>query len=311
MDRLEGVTRTKLQAGIDEGLVLVNDQVVKSNLKVKPGDIITVYKRRPRFEEGGLPAEDIGGLDVRYEDAEVLVVFKPAGLVVHPGVGNHSGTLANGLLYHLKSNDEEPPSELNGQDRPGIVHRIDKHTTGLLVIAKTEHAMQFLSKQFFDHDIERTYKALVWGNLDNDEGTIHTNIGRHPRYPKLRAVVEDGKEAITHYKVLKRYGYTTLVECKLETGRTHQIRVHFQHIGHPLFGDFEYGGNKIVKGTVFNKYKKFVENCFDLMPAQALHAFSLGFVHPTSHEKIYLEADLPDNFKALLQKWEDYTRNRL
>lgn len=314
MVRIEGITRSKLQQGIDDALVLVNGQPVKSNYKIKPHDIVTVYQRKPRHEDG-LPAEDIGGLDIRYEDEDVLVLFKPAGLVVHPGVGNHSGTLANGLVHHLKS--QEPDNELpmmeDGQERPGIVHRIDKNTTGLLVIAKTELAMQHLAKQFFEHTIERKYRALVWGNVEADSGTITANLGRHPRFPKLRAVFEngvDGKHAVTHYRVLKRYGYVTLIECQLETGRTHQIRVHMQYVGHPLFGDDEYGGDKIVKGTIFNKYKQFVQNCFKLMPHQALHAFSLGFAHPRTGEHIYLEADMPDNFKALLDKWDGYTQGR-
>jgi 23S rRNA pseudouridine1911/1915/1917 synthase len=307
--RIEGISRSKVQNRIEEQLILVNDKVVKSNYKIKPHDVITVFQRRSPHADGML-AEDIGGLDIKYEDEDLLIINKPTGMVVHPGIGNHSGTLANGLLHHLKNLDLPQ----NGQERPGIVHRIDKNTSGLLVIAKTELAMQELAKRFFNHDILRRYRVLVWGNVEAEEGTIKAAIGRNPRFPKLRAVVEkeeDGKPSTTHYKVLRRYGYVTLLECRLETGRTHQIRVHFQHIGHPVFGDFEYGGDKIIKGTIFTKYKQFVQNCFKLMPHQSLHAFSLGFLHPRSGEPLYFEAELPANFADLLKKWENYTQGRI
>jgi 23S rRNA pseudouridine1911/1915/1917 synthase len=308
MDRLKDVTRSKVQAGIEEGFVTVNGKPVKSNQKVKPHDLISVRLRKPR-NEGRLMPENIP-LDIRYEDDEVMVIYKPAGLVVHPGVGNHSGTLVNALAWYFK----EMPVGDESNEYPGIVHRIDKDTTGLMVIAKTDNAISKLAKQFFDHSIQRRYRALVWGDIEVEEGTIIGHIGRDARNPKMFTVYEDGdygKHAVTHYKVLRRYGYVTLVECQLETGRTHQIRVHMKHIGHPLFNDRLYGGDKIVKGTVFTKYKEFVGNCFKLLPHQALHAFSLGFKHPSSAEHIYLEADMPEYFKATLEKFERYTEGRL
>jgi 23S rRNA pseudouridine1911/1915/1917 synthase len=308
MDRLRDITRSKVQAGIEEGFVQVNGKTVKSNHKIKPHDLITVRLRKPR-NDGKVMPEQIP-LDIRYEDDEVMIIFKPAGLVVHPGVGNHSGTLVNALAWHFK----ELPIVEGTNEYPGVVHRIDKDTTGLMVIAKTDLAISKLAKQFFDHTIERRYRALVWGDFEEDEGTITGNIGRHERYAKMFAVYEDGdygKHAVTHYRVIQRFGYVTLVECQLETGRTHQIRVHMKHIGHPLFNDKLYGGDKIVKGTIFTKYKEFIDNCFKLLPHQALHAFSLGFQHPTKDEKIYLEAQMPDYFKATLEKWERYTEGRL
>jgi 23S rRNA pseudouridine1911/1915/1917 synthase len=308
MDRLRDITRSKVQAGIDEGFVQVNGKTVKSNHKIKPHDLITVRLRKPR-NDGKVMPEQIP-LDIRYEDDDVMVIFKPAGLVVHPGVGNHSGTLVNALAWHFK----ELPVVEGTNEYPGVVHRIDKDTTGLMVIAKTDLAISKLAKQFFDHTIDRRYRALVWGDFEENEGTIEGHIGRHERNAKMFTVYEDGeygKHAVTHYRVIQRFGYVTLVECQLETGRTHQIRVHMKHIGHPLFNDKLYGGDKIIKGTVFTKYKEFVDNCFKMLPHQALHAFSLGFQHPTKDEKIYLEADMPDYYRATLDKWEKYTEGRL
>lgn len=308
MDRLKDVTRSKVQAGIEEGFVQVNGKVVKSNHKIKPLDLITVRLRKPRNDGKVMPEQM--PLDIRYEDDDVMVIFKPAGLVVHPGVGNHSGTLVNALAWHFK----ELPVVEGTNEYPGVVHRIDKDTTGLMVIAKTDLAISKLAKQFFDHTIERRYRALVWGDFEENEGTVTGHIGRHERNTKMFTVYEDGdygKHAITHYRVIQRFGYVTLVECQLETGRTHQIRVHMKHIGHPLFNDKLYGGDKIVKGTIFTKYKEFIDNCFKMLPHQALHAFSLGFQHPSKDEKVYLEADMPEYFRATLDKWKKYTEGRL
>lgn len=307
LNRLENVTRNRIQKAIGDGWVSVDDKVIdKSNFKIKPHYVVRVtWKKNKRVD--GPEAQPID-LDIRYEDNEVLILHKPAGLVVHPGIGNHDGTLVNGLVHYLKG-----LPIVTGNERPGIVHRIDKNTTGLMVVAKTEEAMSHLAKQFFDRTIERRYLALVWGELKEDKGTIEGHIDRHPNHRKLRHVFPDGeqgKHAITHYEVVQRFGYVTLVECKLETGRTHQIRVHFKHIGHPLFGDKEYGGDKILKGTVFTKYKQFVNNCFKLMPEQALHAKSLGFEQPVTGEHIYLEAPLPQNFQDLIEKWDKYTQGR-
>lgn len=307
-NRMESITRNKLQNGIREGLVTVDGKTVKPNHKVKPGNRIVV--RWKKIWRSTKPIAENIPLDIRYEDEDVMVIHKPVGMIAHPGIGHHSGTILNALLYYLN----KAPSVQLQHERLGIVHRIDKNTTGLLVIGKTELAITKLAKQFFDHSIERKYQALVWGYVDSDKGTITGHIDRHRSYRKLRCVYpegERGKHAITHYKVLKRFGYVTLVECKLETGRTHQIRVHFQHSGHPLFGDDEYGGNRIVKGTIFSKYKHFVHKCFQIMPHQALHACSLGFEHPRTGKRIYLEAPLPDNFQELLQRWNRYTQGRL
>lgn len=309
MDRIERATRSKVQNAIHEGFIKVNDNAIKPNHRIKAGDEVIVYWSKPKKAKELVP-QDIP-LDVRYEDDDCLVIFKPAGLVCHPAVGHFEGTLANALAYRYR---HMPVLAEGHDDRPGLVHRIDKNTTGLLLIAKTEHAMSHLARQFFVHSVFRRYTALVWGDVKNDEGTIQNYIGRDANYRKLRAVVEDpaqGKHATTHYKVLRRFGYVTLVECRLETGRTHQIRVHMQHIGHPLFNDPEYGGDKIRSGTVFSKYKAFVQNCFDIMPYQALHARALGFEHPSSGEWMMFESDLPDNFNQLLDKWENYTSGRL
>lgn len=312
MDRIEGTTRSKVQRAVDEGWVKVNDKTVKSNHKIKPHDVIVVNWKKPRYAQKPI-AEDIP-LDIRYEDDEVMVIFKPAGMIVHPGVGNPGGTVVNALMHHLDKIRTTHLDELD-DERPGIVHRIDKNTTGLLVVCKTGEATTHLAKQFFDRTIERRYLALVWGNVEDDEGTIRGNIGRNPRNRQQHTVLPEddpsGKHAVTHYRVVQRFGYVTLVECKLETGRTHQIRVHFQHIGHPLFNDDEYGGDRIVKGTIFTKYKQFVQNCFKIMPHHTLHAFSLGFVHPKTKERVYLEAPLPDNFQELVNKWAGYTVGRI
>jgi len=277
MNFVENATRNKIQAAAKNGNILVNGEVVKSSYKVKPLDQIRVLFAHPPYENL-LVAEDIP-IDIVYEDDELLVVNKPAGMVVHPGHGNYSGTLINALTFHI----ENLPK--NSNERPGLVHRIDKDTSGLLVVAKTEEAMTHLSKQFFDKTSKREYVAIVWGNMKDDEGTIEGNIGRHPKNRLQNTVFLDdeadkGKHAVTHYKVIERLGYVTLVTCKLETGRTHQIRVHMKHIGHTLFNDARYGGEKILKGTTFTKYKQFVDNCFKILPRQALHAKTLGFEHP-------------------------------
>ena len=302
MNRLENVSRNRIQQVANADLLRVNGTPVKVNYKVKPNDEITILLTTPA-REFDLSPEDIP-LTIVYEDTDVVVINKQAGLVVHPGSGNHTGTLVNALLYHFNDLPDR------GDDsRPGLVHRIDKNTTGLMVIAKTDVAMTFLAKQFFDHSIHRSYVALVWGDIAEDEGTIEGNVGRDQRYRKKMAVYpegDQGKTAITHYKVLERFGYTTLVECRLETGRTHQIRVHMSHIGHPLFNDDTYGGDKIIKGTVYTKYKQFVDNCFGLCQRQALHARTLGFVHPTTGEQMEFTSDLPEDMQSLVDKWQGY-----
>ena len=301
--RMEHCSRNRIQAAADSGNILVNGKAAKSSYKVKPLDDIRIVLPYPR-REVELRPENIP-LDIPYEDDDLLIVNKPAGLVVHPGVGNYTGTLVNALMYHLQGTDIVGDGEL----RAGLVHRIDKNTSGLLVIAKNEQAHARLAKQFFDHTITRRYVALVWGNFEADEGTITGNIGRSPRDRQKMYVFadgSDGKHAVTHWRVLKRYGYVTLVECRLETGRTHQIRVHMAWQGHPLFNDERYGGDRILKGTTFNKYKQFIENCFAAMPRQALHAKSLGFQHPTTGEQVYFESELPEDFRTVLAKWDAY-----
>ena len=300
---LENVSRSRVQTAAESGNIHVNGAVVKSNYKVKPADVVQVVMSYPPREIELIP-ENIP-LDIVYEDDDVVVVNKPAGLVVHPGYGNYSGTLVNALIYHFQN---LPVGQQT--DRPGLVHRIDKLTTGLMVVAKNEPAMAHLSKQFFDRTIERRYLALVWGDFEEDSGTITGNIGRSHKNRKVQDVFPDGdqgKHAVTHWEVVERLGYVTLIQCKLETGRTHQIRVHLAHIGHPLFGDFEYGGDKILKGTTFTKYKQFVNNCFKILPRQALHARSLGFTHPKSAEWIYLESDLAEDMVAVIDKWRNYS----
>jgi len=309
MHRIEGATRNKIQQAIDNEMVLVNDKPIKSNYKVKPYDKIVVFDNR-NPESNDIIPENIP-LNIVFEDDAILVVNKPAGLVVHPGSGNPSGTLINGVAYYLKQQDSEV--EENALPRFGMVHRIDKNTTGLLVLAKTPQAMTDLAKQFFNHTVHRRYIALVWGDFTENEGTIRGHVGRHQRLRKLFTTYPDGefgKEAITHYKVLERFNYVTLVECRLETGRTHQIRVHMQYIGHPLFNDDFYGGDKIIKGTVFTKYKQFVDNCFTLCKRQALHAKELGFIHPTTKKTIAFESDLPADMLAVIEKWRKYSENK-
>ena len=306
MNRIENATRNKIQQAAKAGSVRVNDVVVKSNYKVKRGDQVKVLFTHPPYENL-LVGEDIP-LDIVYEDDALVVVNKAAGMVVHPGHGNYNGTLLNALLYHFES------LPLNANDRPGLVHRIDKDTSGLLVVAKTEKAMTHLAKQFFDKNSQRSYYALVWGDIKDDTGTIEGHIGRDPKNRLLMTVFPDGdqgKEAITHYEVVERFGYTTLVRCRLETGRTHQIRAHMKHIGHTLFGDARYGGDNILKGTTFTKYKQFVDNCFKLLPRQALHAQKLGFVHPISGKSMSFEAPLPNDMFTALDKWRHYAKHRL
>ena len=306
MNFIENATRNKIQAAAKDGSIFVNDVPVKSNYKVKPNDYITVKFEHPPHENL-LIAEDIP-IDVVYEDDELLVVNKPAGMVVHPGHGNYSGTLINALIFHF----ENLPN--NSSERPGLVHRIDKDTSGLLVIAKTEQAMAHLSNQFAKKTSEREYVALVWGNIEDDEGTIEGHIGRHPKNRLQNTVYledeeEKGKPAVTHFKVIERLGYVTLVSCKLETGRTHQIRVHMKHIGHTLFNDERYGGERILKGTTFTKYKQFVDNCFKILPRQALHARTLGFVHPTTGEFMKFESEIPDDMQQCIEKWRHYAKH--
>ena len=301
--RMEHCSRNRIQAAADSGNILVNGKAAKSSYKVKPLDRIQIVLPYPR-RETELVAENIP-LDIPYEDDHLLIVNKPAGMVVHPGVGNYTGTLVNALMYHLNAQGITAEE----QNRAGLVHRIDKNTSGLLVIAKDEQTHARLAKQFFDHTIQRRYVALVWGNPDEDEGTITGNIGRSPKERQKMYVFadgSDGKHAVTHWKVLRRYGYVTLVECRLETGRTHQIRVHMAWIGHPLFNDERYGGDRILKGTTFAKYRQFIENCFAVMPRHALHARLLGFEHPATHRDVLFDSELPDDFKALLAKWDAY-----
>ena len=303
MNLIENVTRSKIQKAADAGNILVNGESVKSNYKVKPDDVVQLMLEHPPYEHL-LKGENIP-LDIVYEDDQLLVVNKPAGMVVHPGHGNYSGTLVNALAYHF---DNLP---MNSSERPGLVHRIDKDTTGLLVVAKTELAMAYLSKQFAEKTSEREYVALVWGNIEEDEGTVEGNIGRHDTNRMRMAVHESdekGKPAVTHYKVLERFGYVTLVSCQLETGRTHQIRVHMKHIGHTLFNDERYGGDAILKGTTFTKYKQFVDNCFKVLPRQALHAKTLGFEHPITKEFLRFNSPIPQDLLDCIEKWRVYSK---
>ncbi|UEG51756.1 RluA family pseudouridine synthase [Mucilaginibacter daejeonensis] len=302
MHRIENASRNRIQNAIELGNVLVNDKLAKSSYRVKPLDVISVVLPHPPRDTEVYP-ENIP-LDITYEDDDVLVVNKPAGLVVHPGYNNYTGTLVNGLVYHF----EQLPTLPGNDGRPGLVHRIDKDTSGLLLISKNERAMTWLARQFYEHTITRKYVALAWGDIEQD-GTVTGYIGRSIADRRVMSIYDDetkGKWSVTHYKVLERFGYVTLIECQLETGRTHQIRAHMKHIGHPLFSDATYGGDKIVKGTSFSKYKQFVENCFELMPRQALHAQTLGFVHPTTRERIHFEAPIPADMEAVLQKWRKY-----
>ena len=302
MNFIENATRSKIQQSAKDGYIHVNGVPVKSNYKVKSGDVVTVeYKNPPREYE--LIPQDIP-INIMYEDEDILIVNKEAGMVVHPGFGNWEGTLVNALAFHFKN-----LPNMGDENRPGLVHRIDKNTSGILVIAKNEKSMKIMGEKFSNRDLNRKYLALVWGDVKDDEGTITGHIGRSLKNRKVMDVFhngEFGKHAVTHWNVVERLGYTTLVECKLETGRTHQIRAHFKHIGHPLFNDEEYGGDKILKGTTFSKYKQFVQNCFTVCSRQALHAKSLEFLHPTTNKEMKFSSDLPNDFSALIEKWRKY-----
>lgn len=307
MNRIEGATRSKLQQAINTGLILVNNKEVKQNYKVKAFDQIVVYSDLSPESTDIIP-EKID-LNIAYEDDDILLINKAAGMVVHPGSGNYSGTLLNGVAWYLQH--ENPGISEETLPRFGLVHRIDKNTSGLLVLAKKDKAMRQLAKQFYDHTVKRQYMALVWGDVEKDEGTIVAHVGRNLRYRKLFEAYPEGdhgKEAITHYKVLERFNYVTLVQCVLETGRTHQIRVHMKYIGHPLFNDDFYGGDKIVKGTIFSKYKQFVDNCFAICPRQALHAKTLGFVHPSTEREIFFDTELPSDMQRVIEKWRGYIK---
>lgn len=302
LDRMPNTSRNKIQVAAKNGNILVNKIVVKQNYKIKPLDEVSIVLPYPVREIELIP-ENIP-LDIHYEDDQLIVVNKPSNMVVHPGYGNYRGTLVNALVYHF----EHLPQKMDGYyGRPGLVHRLDKHTTGLLVIAKTENALTDLAKQFYDRTTDRRYWALAWGDIAED-GTVTGNIGRSLKNRKVMTVFPDGdygKHAVTHYKVLRRFGYVTLIECKLETGRTHQIRAHMKFIGHPLFNDLEYGGDKVLKGVTSAKYNRFIENCFSLIPGQALHAKTLGFMHPALKKKMEFSSELPEGFEQILQKWEN------
>lgn len=302
--RIVNISRSKIQAAADAGNILVNKKSVKSNYKIKPNDYISVVLPYPKNELSIVP-ENIP-IKILYQDEDIIVVNKDAGMVVHPGHGNFEGTLVNALLYLLK----DCPGYNDGTIRPGMAHRIDKNTSGILVVAKNEIALNKLAKQFADRTIDRKYIAIVWGNFENKEGTIIGNITRHQREKLKMAVSEDetiGKHAITHYKVLEDYHYVSVVECKLETGRTHQIRVHFEYIGNPIFNDDRYSGNQIVKGTTFTKYKQFVDNCFKIIPRHALHAKSLGFIHPRTGKYMFFDSELPEDMTLVMEKWKKYS----
>lgn len=307
VQRIENASRNKVQQAIESGRVLINGKQVQSNHKIKPGEEIIVYSDREVQGEDIVPEKM--PLNIVYEDDDILIINKPVGLVVHPASGNPRGTLINGVAWYLLQQN----SELNAEVLPrfGLVHRIDKNTSGLMVLAKTEKAVASLAKEFFNHTIHRQYVALVWGDVAEDSGTINAHIGRHQRFRKIFDAYPDGeygKEAITHYKVLERFGYVTMVQCELETGRTHQIRVHMKHIGHPLFNDEVYGGDRIVKGTVFSKYKQFVENCFAICPRHALHAKTLGFKHPRTRQDVVFNSELPDDMTQVIDKWRHYVQ---
>lgn len=305
MQRIEGATRNKIQQAIENEMVLVNDKPVKSNYKIRKADRVVIYDSNAPESSEIIPQEM--DLDIVYEDDDIIVVNKPVDMVVHPGSGNPDKTLVNGIAWHLRKNS--PHLDESALPRYGLVHRIDKNTSGLIVLAKSQKAMSDLAKQFFDHTVHRRYVALVWGDVMEDSGTIIAHVGRHLRFRKLFTAYPDGdhgKDAITHYKVLERFNYVTLVECRLETGRTHQIRVHMQYIGHPLFNDDFYGGDRIVKGTVYSKYKQFVDNCFAICPRQALHAKELGFIHPVTRKEMFFNSELPEDISAVVEKWRRY-----
>lgn len=307
-DKIANISRNRIQDAADTGNILVNGKVVKSNYKIKPYDEISIVLSYPPINIEIIP-QDIP-IRILYEDSEIIIVDKQAGLVVHPGVGNFDGTLLNAIAFHLKDNPAFDPNDAN----VGLVHRIDKDTSGILLLAKTPDAKTKLSKQFFDKTTQRTYNALVWGNVKEDEGTITGDLGRDLRDRMLFTVFPEGenplaKHAVTHYKVLERFGYVTLVECQLETGRTHQIRVHMKSIGHPIFNDERYGGNEILKGNRTAKYQQFVRNCFEICPRQALHAKTLGFVHPATGRQMFFDSELPDDMQQLIEKWRNYAMN--
>lgn len=307
VQRIENASRNKVQHAIESGRVLINGKQVQSNYKIKPGEEIIVYSDKEVQGEDIVPEKM--PLNIEYEDDDILIINKPVGLVVHPASGNPNGTLINGVAWHLLQQN----SELNTEVLPrfGLVHRIDKNTSGLMVLAKTEKAVSSLAKEFFNHTIHRQYVGLVWGDVAEDSGTVNAHIGRHQRFRKIFDAYPDGergKEAITHYKVLERFGYVTLVQCELETGRTHQIRVHMKHIGHPLFNDEVYGGDRIVKGTVFSKYKQFVENCFAICPRHALHAKTIGFIHPRTRKEVVFNSEIPNDMQQLITKWRNYVQ---
>jgi|TARA_B100000767_G_scaffold34882_1_gene29669 23S rRNA pseudouridine1911/1915/1917 synthase len=303
---IENASRTKVQKAIESSNVLVNGSAVKSNYKIKPLDKVSVVYSYPKITHELIP-QDIP-INILFEDNDILIVNKEAGMVVHPGFGNYDGTLVNALAFHFNN----LPS-LDGQERPGLVHRIDKNTSGILVVAKNESSLSVMAKKFEKRDLNRLYIALVWGDIKEEKGTIIGNIGRSLKNRKIMSVFPEadyGKHAVTNYKVIERYGYTTLVECKLETGRTHQIRAHFKFLGHPLFNDFEYGGDRILKGTTFTKYKQFVQNCFKICPRHALHAKSLEFTHPSKNELVFFDSNLPEDMRKLVEKWKNYSKNQ-
>lgn len=307
-NRMSNISRNRIQNACEDGNILVNGTPVKSSYRVKPLDQIQIVLPEPVREHELVPQNL--PINIVYEDDDLVIINKDPGMVVHPAYGNYTGTLMNALVYHFGT----LPSTGQNMDRPGLVHRIDKNTSGLMVIAKSERAMNHLAKEFFDRTIDRKYVALVWGDFKEDSGTITGNVGRNLKDRKIMDVFPDGehgKHAVTHYKVLERFGYVTLVECKLETGRTHQIRVHMKFIGHPLFNDDTYGGDKILKGTTFTKYRQFIENCFTLMPRQALHAKTLGFIHPTTGKKVFFDSELPNDFSAVLEKWRNYSKHKI
>lgn len=309
MNRIEGATRNKIQQAIENEMVLVNEKSIKNNYKIRGGDKIIIYDTNTPESFEIIP-QDIP-LDIIYEDEDLFIINKPVGMIVHPGSGNPSGTLINAVAWHLKQ--KAPGIDENDLPRYGLVHRIDKNTSGLIVMAKKKKIMSALAKQFFDHTVHRRYVALVWGDFEQDSGKVVAHVGRHQRFRKLFTAYPDGeygKEAITHYKVLERFNYVTLVECRLETGRTHQIRVHMQHIGHPLFNDDFYGGDKIMKGTVYTKYKQFVENCFSTCPRQALHAKELGFIHPGTKQPMLFISELPEDMGMVIDKWRKYSQSK-
>jgi len=303
-NRIEGLSRNKIQNAAKANSILVNEIPVKSNYRVKPQDVISVVMTSPHREIELIPQNL--PISIVYEDDDLIIVNKEAGMVVHPGYGNYTGTLVNALIYHFQN---LPIAGKKMEFRPGLVHRIDKNTSGILIVAKNELTQALLAKKFFEKTIDRLYIALVWGNIEEDEGTITGNIGRSPKNRKIMTIFPDGsqgKHAVTHYKVIERFGYVTLIQCKLETGRTHQIRAHLKYIGHPLFNDETYGGDSILKGTTFNKYKQFIDNCFAILPRHALHAKSLGFNHPLTNEYVFFDSDLPDDIQQVVEKWRKY-----